>query len=321
MHHFTLIFVSFVLNIFSSDAQGIYEMTWSTIGIKGKVKEITQRSYGVQFKFGELEKNQSEISDGYAHYIFNEKGFATEYGLGNKQIIEYNELGNKISQTMFANREDKSEYLYKKIIWKYDNNGKIVEQNEYDKDGNLTRKDLYKYDKNGKLSQFIDYDKDGNFSRKFLYKYDKNGNPVENSAYDENDTLVSKTLYKYDSDKKLIEYTSYRKFGNSKWGSIENSKSIYKYDKSGNLLQNTTQVNTQDVISKKTTSKMKLETYKYNDKSEMIEYTSGIPNDTKSTKTIKYEYDSYSNWIKAIVLNNTSSDFKNSIKEREIIYY
>jgi hypothetical protein len=89
------------------------------LGLKGKVKTLTETEFKVVNKFGEIQKG--EIID--------------------KDIYTFNEIGNKIEKTHYGS--DGS--LIENDIYKYDDKGNKTEENQYNSAGSLTSKSTYKY--------------------------------------------------------------------------------------------------------------------------------------------------------------------------------
>jgi len=79
------------------------------------------------------------------------------------------------------------------------------------KDG-LEYKCKYKIDEDGNLIEFNQYDNDGELIEKWKAKYDEDGNLIEESHYDKDGELVLKQKCKYDEDGNLTEWTSFGYF-------------------------------------------------------------------------------------------------------------
>lgn len=87
----------------------------------------------------------------------------------------------------------------KKTGWEtYDLKGKVREWVEIDyhvknNDGviikEITQKTIYKYNENGKMIDKTRYDKNGVLFDKYIPKCDDNGNAIERATYDEKGTL------------------------------------------------------------------------------------------------------------------------------------
>ena len=121
-----------------------------------------------------------------------------------------------------------------KQIYKFDQQGNVVESALYKSDGSLNRKEADKYDSQGNKIEEAWYNSDGSLDWKYLYKYDSQGNKIEEAKYKSDGSLDYKYLYKYDSLGNQIERASYRSNGSL------GIKILYKYDSQGNLIEQIT---------------------------------------------------------------------------------
>jgi hypothetical protein len=175
----------------------------------------------------------SEKSDTIEVVSYHVKGIIIS-----KNVFIYDFKGN-LKESIYINKNGVDE----KNIYKYKENGTIIEKNEYNAEDKIKSKTIYNYDINEKLieelyyngndsihNKFnILYDDQGNQTRilqpkekkepglkgliiiipsKYFYKYDKKSNLIEMSAY-ENDKLIIKYLYKYDDFGNMIEWNEF----------------------------------------------------------------------------------------------------------------
>ena len=121
---------------------------------------------------------------------------------------------------------------YKKV-YKYDENGNLVEELTYSPDGKELRVTvLNTYDSNGNLIEVIDKGKYSNSTTHILYKYDAQGNMIEKLRTDDSDYQDWwRTLKKFDSFGNEIENIEY------KAEDTEYSRTLYIYDKYSNLIE------------------------------------------------------------------------------------
>ena len=162
-------------------------------------------------------------------YILTDKfGEIIKDGTIDKKVYKFNQQGDVIEEAYYYG--DGS--LWWKDLYKYDSKGNIIEKATYNSDGSLWWKDLYKYDSQGNKIESAYYNSDGSLNYKHLYKYDSQGNKIE-VAEDGfiHSPLCQKTKYKYDSKGNKIETARY--FSN---GSLD-YKYLYKYDSKGNEIK------------------------------------------------------------------------------------
>ena len=81
----------------------------------------------------------------------------------------------------------------------YNDEGNIIEQNEYNSDGSLSFKHTYTYDNKGNMIEQNRYNSDGSLSKKYTSTYDNKGNVIEENEYDSDGHLASRWTYIYDN--------------------------------------------------------------------------------------------------------------------------
>ena len=310
-----------------------------------------------------LEKN---VIDGNRQVIFNQKGNTVEIkgydsnGDGYKCLYKYDKQGNRIKENIHdsdgdlarnrlydekGNLIEENEYyynnLYEKIIYKYffvDRNLEYKTLYKYDEDGNLIEKNnvdlkyktLYKYDGKGNLIEKNEYDSRGH-KYKTLYKYDEKGNLIERYKYlclSEEDYLAYNTLYKYDEEGNLIEENIHDSDGDpvtkqlyDKQGNrIQLNKYLngrlhecLLYDEKGNIIEKRIYESNGDPIVKMTC--------KYDEKGNYVEaIRTNSPWGRRDRTEYKYEYefDNKGNWINRLGFKD---DRLIEITEREIEYF
>lgn len=172
----------------------------SKLGLKGKVKSLTETTFFAVDKFGEIQKGNIMFK---SIYLFNEKGNKTE------SIVYF--MGK----------------IPTKMIYKNDYNGNTIESNTYEADGSFSGKSIYKYDITGNIIMVNLYESDGSLKNKWIYKYDDKGNEIEGDFYKSDGSLDKKTIYKYDGKGNEIERAFYKSDGSL------SSKSLQKYDYKG----------------------------------------------------------------------------------------
>ncbi len=247
------IFLSSFINLKNGNTNPVDKNDLNDLKLKGKVKSLKESEYfafdsgGTTIRALSMESKKS--------YIFDKKGKSIEfikYNSNNhilsRYIYNYDSNGNKIQDIEYSysklskkieyNLKDKtsegfefgSENEGSKLKNKYDNQGKLIEENYYDQLGNLGERDVYKYDEKGNFIEVKYIMPDGSYPRKLEFKYDTNNKMIEDNYYFSDDSIMSGTLYKYDEKGNQIERRS-------NTPNTIPQISIYKYDSIGNMLE------------------------------------------------------------------------------------
>lgn len=225
-----------------------------------------------------------------------------------KEVYKFNQNGDVVE--MAAYNSDGS--LYENWLCKYDSQGKLIEVAGYYPDGSLDDKSLYKYDSRGNQIEEAHYNSDGSLDRKHLSKYDSQGNMVEEARYFDG-SLRSTTIYKYDAQGNRIEHAIY-----DSDGSLD-SKELSKYDSQGNKIE--------EVEYKSDGSLRSKHLYKYDSQGKLIEKAEYNSDGSLDEKWL-CKYDSQGNiereWIKydldgSIIFRNLSKyDTQGKLIEEEL---
>lgn len=192
------------------------------------------------------------------------------------------------------------------VVAFYDTLGMKLEENIYNSDGSLKEKVIFKYNIEGNLIERNQFDQKGSLVTKRILEYDNKGNNIETNGYIDSGKLFTKIILSYDSKGNNIKRISY-----SFDGSLS-STTIYEYDSNSC----NTKVEYKSIKYKITYN----HTFKYDDKGNQIEVKRyNLDGSSKGPgATIKYEYDSFGNWIK----KSTFEGFNQTeLIEREISYY
>ena len=191
--------------------------------------------------------------------------------------FEFNAAGD-VTQRKETDKLNSHDYTYK-----YDLNGKLLEEAGYNSDGSLFSKKTYVYDSKGNVTEessmvnvykpmivkyTFTYEPSGNkiateyidgvFTGKYAYKYDSSGNEIEKVSYNYNNVLSSTVVNNYDSNGNKIE---------SMWRKSDGTiykKEVCEYDSDGNMIEET-QYNSDGSLSSKTT-------YAYDSNGNKTEY-------------------------------------------------
>ncbi|MDA3906336.1 MAG: hypothetical protein PF484_09700 [Bacteroidales bacterium] len=199
-----------------------------------KIKTTTEKYYHAISKFGNVSKG--DIISGDSHqegrfYRYNEGGEIIEEGLYmdnyysyNRPLIicasKYNSEG-KLIEDLFFSREEPFEIPIEKIIYIYDNQGRITEEQKYIVTSqNTIQNDLkqktigefsldeirnYIYDNHGNLIEKNVLLNDGSFRDRVVFNCDANGNRTEVLIFNLDNSIDEKILGKFNEFDQLIE--------------------------------------------------------------------------------------------------------------------
>lgn len=194
-----------------------------------------------------------------------------------------------------------------KNVFKYDENGNMIELSNYKADGKLNSTVKSTYDANGKLIKEETFLGDGKIDLVSAIKTDAKGNKIEQEDVRPMGNILFnyKYQYKYDEKGQQIERVAYRGNGSLLF------KYVFKYDDNGNRTE-WIQTNSDNNIIGKVI-------YKYNEKNNLTEQTeySGDAN-VKAKFTYSYEFDKKGNWIRQKKMQDGKVV---EVKERDIKYY
>ena len=117
--------------------------------------------------------------------LYDEAGQVTEIAR-----TTYDEAGREASEE----RYDPDGTLWSALTWEYDDQDRIVRQNDY-RDGALAIYDVYEYDAQGRRVQASYYDgPTGALLDYEVYRYDETGNYLGSETYDADGSLRSTTV-------------------------------------------------------------------------------------------------------------------------------
>jgi hypothetical protein len=193
------------MNVFAQENKN---NDWERDGLTGKVKSIKEIWYEAVDKLGNTTKG--------AEYI-------PSFGLTSSIITKYDTFGNMIIQDWYGvsmikykcdnygNRIEKSTYsledstLSIKSIYKNNEKGKVIEENEYTADGTLSQKIIYLYDEWGNNIEINHYDKEGTFSYKQNFEYDRQNRIIKGVLIDNYTSMYAYAYNRFDSKGNWIE--------------------------------------------------------------------------------------------------------------------
>lgn len=143
------------------------------MGLHGKVKQVTHTLY--------VHNNGEQVFASRSVTIFNE--------------------GGKITEEDVYNSENQ-DVAYYKSVYKYDSQGKKVEEYHYEK-GDLVKKSVFSYDLN--QSREIIRDASDNIIGTNLYSYDLRGNEIELRVSDANGRLEERIASTFNASNQEIK--------------------------------------------------------------------------------------------------------------------
>ncbi|WP_424989129.1 hypothetical protein [Flagellimonas sp.] len=279
--------------------------------LNGRVKLVTNKKYGIEFKFGE-------------RTIGNQVGFTERYELDDEgyvsQITYLDSLGKEVERYEFG--YDNNNNLKERL--EYDR-GELIEKIKYDYDsiGNRTKSYLsfiptssqsqtdYLYDESNKVVVVNFLDSKGNLIQrdKYSYQFEDDKNQVIKSIYHSNGELNSEKYFEFDNRGNLTVEYSLDKLENVPFS--KRSNRVEKLFSTNGLVMITTESGfsgmnyTQETI------------YHYDSINNIIreEITRFKENDTIFVPPIEFEYvyDDENNWVQ-----KSNSSF---IEIREIEYH
>lgn len=189
------------------------------IKFTGNVSIIKIKEYGAINKFGFF-VNKGEDSS-IAMYYFNQLNLLdSAYGIKKnknslkigKSEITYENINNELKIVKTTKRRriirDSILYNYNYLnIYKYDDNGNIVENIKY-KNDSLTNIEVAQYSAQNKILNYKTYQADGQINWERKYNYDSKGNVIQEVHYN-NSNYYSHEKYRYSANNKLMESTRY----------------------------------------------------------------------------------------------------------------
>lgn len=168
-------------------------------------------------------------------------------------------------------------------------NGRVKEVREYHmagynnhKKGNLSQ--MYRFDDNGNMIEERSYNDDGTLSGLSTYKYDSLNNRIEDDWYNVSPFPLTKYIFEYDTSNNLIKETTIRKDGLGR-------QIFYKYDSDNRKIEYSIQESPEN-------PKTRTFRYKYDSNNNLIEEWYYGPAKRRGNDKTTYKYDSNSNKIK-----------------------
>lgn len=216
-------------------------------------------------------------------------------------------------------------------FYRFNNDGRIVEERYYDLNKQSSIKKYLNYDKANRLINWTEYKEDGTFFKKKAILYDnlESSKIKQTTLFNVNDEPYLISDYEYSSKDQILEIEA-----NSNY--IENFTQYIKFDENGNeILISKTYENGENLghIKKEYDSKQRIKKQVYLDTEDNISSISRMEYDgsgalvkklvtnkdgkTLLNITISYDYDLRGNWFKAWCFTDGERAY---IIERDIKY-
>jgi hypothetical protein len=206
----------------------------------------------------------------------------------------------------------------KKVI-KYNENGKITDEYYYDKGDVLKSHNQYTYNELGSVIELKRIYPTPEYNSKVVYTYDSSNKLLKEINYDRNNIVSSETTCTYDSDGNILK----KEFTNSFTYKYE-----YIYDENKKLksIVYFNDDGSKDTEKPKENGRYqndKNNTYKYDDKNNLIEETHNASYGF-SKFTTEYDYNEKGEWLKKRTFYSESPSEKGTLRNteiKEITYY
>ena len=124
------------------------------------------------------------------------------------------------------------------FIYKYNFDGKLLEEKFYDYYKKLTLKDQYKYDRKDNLKEWILIDKNGKLVNNYegipekFYQYNRKNNIIGIEMKNDQGNIVKKEIFQYGKDERLLKSVKfYVKFIFGKIHEIPIEKTTFQYER------------------------------------------------------------------------------------------
>jgi hypothetical protein len=147
----------------------------------GKQTEIMSYYYGADGSDGRFIGSEKYFSDSKGN-LKEEHYFAEDHSLTTKKVYSYDTRGNRIAEVVHC--PGCNGILSKKVM-NYDENGRMIETQEFKGDGSLLRKHKLSYDERGNRKSILSYNKEGSleFKSTLSYEYDDRGNWIKSTEH------------------------------------------------------------------------------------------------------------------------------------------
>jgi YD repeat-containing protein len=190
-----------------------------TFNEAGDLKEL---KYNDVYEGVRVLKNADYNAEGRLVQLQTYIGNALSWRLSYK----YDDEGRVLEEIYYSAEENSTS----KIVYTYNDEGNMVESKIYEND-ELSSTKHYTYDAKSQEIEFVMLNADGTMKIKEFTTYDKRGNVVERSYHNANSTLDNRTVYEYDKRGNLVRATVY-----DEQGAVDGYV-VKTYDESDNLTE------------------------------------------------------------------------------------
>jgi hypothetical protein len=162
-----------------------------------KVKKVTE--WVVEIKDGKETRYLNEVKEfdkgGNQLLLINYK---KDGSVREKELCKYDNFGNKMEVIHFVElKEVKAKSEYDHRTYKYNANGKKIEESEFAMDGQLKGRTVFKYNADGRKIGEIEYDKDGKIMRQLVVTFNSQKLVVKRLTVNGSGETLSVKTYEY----------------------------------------------------------------------------------------------------------------------------
>ena len=200
------------------------------------------------------------------------------------RIYEYDEEGRLLNNEEYNGNNE----LISTTKSSYDEKGRESEYVLYDAKGNIDITGVYEYDDQDRVIKETDYHGDGTVAEYFTYEYDPNGNIIHSKNKTEDEELSMTIDYEY-NDQGMVSKTFYDFYGYDTW--------YYVFEYSNGILERRIMYNSKDELDG-------FEVYKYSEKDpELTETIESYDSNNVLKYRTEFRYDENGNRISSAMFD------------------
>lgn len=277
--------------------------------LKGNVKYTSTTEWKMVVKFGDPVKSTK---------VKTSEDYYGKTGNYEKRIFTGDEYEGKRTYTYFYNKKDLIEEIKitplknypTRFTFLYNDEGKIIEKNQYSKKNELNYKDKYKYGNYGPTS-IAQYEGNGNLYSKKEYEWNSKSQKMEENEFGSKEEPLKMTSYAYNGNGDMLWFSEVEK---------KPGKEIteYEYDYFYNSKN-------QKIKTSSDYDGYKVETlYTYDANENLTKREKKYPKDKEFSfyDQYTYTYDSTGNWLTELhEFLNDAQERTFELREREIKYW
>lgn len=194
-------------------------------------------------------KSSRSVETYHLNYKYDGHGRTDRLSNQNGQVIRRFDYAYNIKRNLVETSSSGSRLSYHLV---YNRNGKRDTLYNYDRKGEVTSKQVFRYDDDGNLIQFMRYNPEGNVTNKHFYRYDNQHNKTEEIIADARGERKSRISFKYDDKGNLTSRLDSNLFfiGGDPGKKVGDqlylrTYSYVKFDHAGNWLQKNLMIDNQ----------------------------------------------------------------------------